>query len=105
VVAKIKAGAEHQAVSLLAPVASKANGGQRPLSIPTIKDRVVQTAVLLVINPVFDTDLSPRQYGFRSHIDAKWQYAESTLASLNASPEKSLMRIYLTTSVRSPTGN
>ncbi|ENJ5949116.1 hypothetical protein AB1Z03_004463 [Salmonella enterica] len=49
----------------------KANGGQRPLSIPTIKDRVVQTAVLLVINPVFDTDLSPRQYGFRSHIDAK----------------------------------
>lgn len=32
---------------------------------------MVQTAVLLVINPVFDTDLSPRQYGFRSHIDAK----------------------------------
>ncbi|EBT2498014.1 hypothetical protein CJE50_24465 [Salmonella enterica] len=49
----------------------KANGGQRPLSIPTIKDRVVQTAVLLVINPVFDTYLPPRQYGFRSYIDAK----------------------------------
>lgn len=49
----------------------KAYGGQRPLSIPTIKDRVVQTAVLLVINPVFDTVLPPRQYSFRSHIDAK----------------------------------
>ncbi|MGV6139257.1 reverse transcriptase domain-containing protein [Escherichia coli] len=50
----------------------KANGGgQHPLSIPTIKDRMVQTAVLIVINSVLDTDLSPRQYGFRSHIDAQ----------------------------------
>lgn len=53
------------------PCCVKANGVQSPLSIPTIKSRVVQTAVQLVINPVFDTDLSPRQYGFRSHIDAK----------------------------------
>lgn len=49
----------------------KANGGERPLGIPTIRDRVVQMAVLLVIGPVFDEDLSPRQFGFRPERDAK----------------------------------
>jgi len=50
---------QYQCSPLLSVWIPKANGGQRPLSIPTIKDRVVQTAVLLVINPVFDTDLFP----------------------------------------------
>lgn len=49
----------------------KANGGQRPLGIPTIRDRVVQMAVLLVIGPIFDEDLLPQQYGFRPGRDAK----------------------------------
>jgi RNA-directed DNA polymerase len=49
----------------------KRNGGQRPLSIPTVKDRVVQTAVVLVLGPIFDTDLRPQQYGFRPKMDAK----------------------------------
>jgi RNA-directed DNA polymerase len=49
----------------------KANGGQRPLSIPTIKDRVVQMAVLLVIGPIFEEDLLPNQFGFRTGVDAK----------------------------------
>jgi len=49
----------------------KANGGERPLGIPTIRDRVVQMAVLLVIGPIFDGDLSPRQFGFRPGRDAK----------------------------------
>jgi group II intron reverse transcriptase/maturase len=49
----------------------KANGGQRPLGIPCIRDRVVQMAVLLVIGPIFEEDLSPRQYGFRAGMDAK----------------------------------
>ena len=43
----------------------KASGGQRALGIPTIRDRVVQTAMTLVINPVFEPDLLPQQYGFR----------------------------------------
>ena len=49
----------------------KSNGGQRPLSIPTIKDRVVQMAMVLVISPIFEADFLPEQYGFRPGLDAK----------------------------------
>jgi RNA-directed DNA polymerase len=49
----------------------KSNGGQRPLGIPTIRDRVAQMAVVLVISPIFETDLLPQQYGFRPGMDAK----------------------------------
>lgn len=49
----------------------KATGGERPLGIPTIRDRVVQTAMVLVIGPVFEADLLPQQYGFRPKLDAK----------------------------------
>ncbi len=49
----------------------KANGGMRPLGIPCIRDRVAQMAVLLVIGPIFEADLFPWQYGFRTGVDAK----------------------------------
>lgn len=49
----------------------KRNGGQRPLSIPTVKDRMVQTAVVLVLGAIFEADLRPQQYGFRPGLDAK----------------------------------
>jgi RNA-directed DNA polymerase len=43
----------------------KPGGGERPLGIPTIRDRVAQTAVKLVIEPIFEADLDPEAYGYR----------------------------------------
>ena len=44
---------------------SKPDGRQRPLGIPTIRDRVIQTAVLLIIEPIFEADFMDCSYGFR----------------------------------------
>ena len=43
----------------------KADGLQRPLGIPTIRDRVVQAATRLVLEPIFEADFRPCSYGFR----------------------------------------
>ena len=43
----------------------KPGGGERPLGIPTIRDRVVQTAAKLVVEPIFEADLQPNAYGYR----------------------------------------
>src|SRR4249919_2238638 len=40
-------------------------GGERPLGIPTIRDRVVQTEAKLVLEPIFEADLEPTAYGYR----------------------------------------
>lgn len=45
--------------------------GERKLSIPTIRDCVVQTAAVLVLSPIFEADFLPSQYGFRPGLDAK----------------------------------
>ena len=43
----------------------KADGKQRPLGIPTVRDRVVQMAAKLVLEPIFEADFRPCSYGFR----------------------------------------
>jgi RNA-directed DNA polymerase len=43
----------------------KPGGGERPLGIPTIRDRVAQTAAKLVLEPIFEADLDPAAFGYR----------------------------------------
>lgn len=49
----------------------KPDGRQRPLSIPTIKDRVVQMALKLVIEPIFEADFEDNSYGYRPRKSAQ----------------------------------
>jgi group II intron reverse transcriptase/maturase len=58
----------------------KPDGGQRPLGIPTVKDRVVQMAAMLVLMPIFEADFHPRSFGFRPRRDAHQAMQEITRA-------------------------
>ena len=49
----------------------KSKGQTRPLGIPTVKDRIVQTAVLMVIEPIFEAQFLDMSYGFRPQRGAK----------------------------------
>jgi RNA-directed DNA polymerase len=47
------------------PKSNGKTGEMRPLGIPTVKDRVVQMAVYMVLMPIFEADFHPHSYGFR----------------------------------------
>lgn len=58
-------------------------GRTRPLGIPTVRDRVVQMAVKLVIEPLFEADFRPCSYGFRSKRTPRMALA-AIVANVNA---------------------
>ena len=64
----------------------KADGKQRPLGIPTIRDRVAQMAVKLVIEPIFEADFEDCSYGFRPKKDAHQAVGAVRQALYNAHP-------------------
>ena len=49
----------------------KANGGKRPLGIPTLRDRVAQTVCKMIIEPIFEADFEESSYGFRPERSSK----------------------------------
>lgn len=79
----------------------------RPLGIPTLRDRVVMTAAMLVLEPIFETDLQPEQYAYRpnrsaldavSHVYAlvksrHWQVIDADLSGyFDSIPHAELLR-------------
>jgi group II intron reverse transcriptase/maturase len=49
----------------------KANGGERPLGIPTVRDRIAQTVCKMLIEPIFEADFEDSSYGFRPNRSSK----------------------------------
>ena len=64
----------------------KADGGERPLGIPTIRDRVVQTAAKIVLEPIFEADFEDTAYGYRPVVGRSTQSRKCTGISSGATP-------------------
>ncbi len=67
----------------------KANGKMRPLGIPTVKDRVVQAAALLILEPIFEADFLDCSHGFRPD-----HRAHDALKEMRASLAAGLTEVY-----------
>ncbi len=74
----------------------KPDGKQRPLGIGTIRDRVVQMAVVLVLEPIFEADLQPEQHAYRpdhSALDAVRHFVPSFVTGHSSTRPRSRMRM------------
>jgi RNA-directed DNA polymerase len=67
----------------------KANGKQRPLGIPTVRDRVVQAAARLMLEPIFEGDFQDASYGYRPG-----RKAHEALAAIQRNVEEGYTEIY-----------
>ena len=67
----------------------KANGKLRPLGIPTVRDRVVQAAVLLILEPIFEADFEDCSHGFRPG-----RSAHDALRAIRQHLKKGLTAVY-----------
>jgi group II intron reverse transcriptase/maturase len=55
---------------------TKANGGERPLGIPTVRDRIAQTVCKMILEPIFEADFEECSYGFRPERSSKGAMTE-----------------------------
>jgi RNA-directed DNA polymerase len=67
----------------------KSDGKMRPLGIPTVKDRVVQAALLLIIEPIFEADFLDCSYGFRPG-----RSAHQAIGAIKQAIDKGRLEIY-----------
>lgn len=67
----------------------KSDGKLRPLGIPTVKDRVVQAALLMIIEPIFEQDFLDCSYGFRPE-----RSAHQAIDAINLATKKGQLQIY-----------
>lgn len=67
----------------------KENGGQRPLGIPTLRDRIVQNVAVMILEPIFEADFEESSYGFRPGRSAK-----DAMAAIKANLKAGKTQVY-----------